>query len=141
VILVDTSAIVAAQLVTEDRHAATVAAFRDLRTQREEFLIPGTVLAETGYLLRTIARPSDEVTFLRAVAEGDFTVVPLTGPDLDRIADLAHIYVDHPLGVTDASLIALAERLGITTIVTLNPRDFRAVRPRHTDAFTLLPSI
>jgi len=36
-------------------------------------------------------------------------------------------------------VIALAERLGITQIATLDRRDFSVVRPAHTDAFILLP--
>ncbi len=35
--------------------------------------------------------------------------------------------------------MALAERLDVTTIATLDHRDFRVVRPAHTDAFELIP--
>jgi uncharacterized protein len=38
-----------------------------------------------------------------------------------------------------ASLIAIAERLGIDTIATLDRRHFTVVRPAHVEAFTLLP--
>lgn len=48
-------------------------------------------------------------------------------------------YDDLPLGTTDASVIALAERLGVREIATLDRRYFTAVRPHHIDAFTLLP--
>jgi predicted nucleic acid-binding protein len=44
------------------------------------------------------------------------------------------------LGGTDASVIALAERHQVTRIATLNRRHFHVVRPRHTPAFTLLPT-
>jgi len=43
------------------------------------------------------------------------------------------------LGLVDASVVAVAERLGVTSIATLNARDFHVVRPRHAEAFTLLP--
>jgi uncharacterized protein len=43
------------------------------------------------------------------------------------------------LGGVDAGLIAVAERLGLTTIATLDHRHFGVVRPRHVDALTLLP--
>jgi hypothetical protein len=33
----------------------------------------------------------------------------------------------------------VAERLGVTQVATLDHRHFRAVRPKHTDALTLLP--
>jgi len=36
-------------------------------------------------------------------------------------------------------VIAVAERLGVATIATLNRRDFTVVRPAHCDALTLIP--
>jgi hypothetical protein len=41
--------------------------------------------------------------------------------------------------MVDASVITVAENLGITSVATLNRRDFRVVRPRHVEALTLLP--
>ncbi|GAA4546285.1 hypothetical protein [Pseudonocardia xishanensis] len=55
------------------------------------------------------------------------------------MADLVDTYADLPLGTSDASVVALAERLGVTEVATLDHRHFRVVRPRHVDAFTLLP--
>jgi predicted nucleic acid-binding protein len=48
-------------------------------------------------------------------------------------------FADLRLGGTDASVIAVAERYGVTRIATLNHRHFHTVRPRHATAFTLLP--
>ena len=62
-----------------------------------------------------------------------------TPDDWPRIAELVKQYADLPLGGADASIVALAERLEIETIVTLDDRHFRAVRPRHRKAFRLLP--
>ena len=44
------------------------------------------------------------------------------------------------LGTVDAAVIAIAERLNVTTLATINPRDFRVVRPAHCDAFELVPT-
>jgi predicted nucleic acid-binding protein len=44
-----------------------------------------------------------------------------------------------PLGGTDASVVALAERLASEVVVTLDERHFAAVKPRHCAAFQLLP--
>ena len=41
--------------------------------------------------------------------------------------------------MVDASVVALAERRGLEVIATLDQRHFRAVRPRHVPAFTLVP--
>jgi len=44
-----------------------------------------------------------------------------------------------PLGIADASVVALSERLGLTEVATLDHRHFHAIRPRHCHALTLLP--
>jgi uncharacterized protein len=43
------------------------------------------------------------------------------------------------LGTVDASVVAAAERLGIAEVATVDRRHFGVIRPRHTEAFTLLP--
>ncbi len=59
--------------------------------------------------------------------------------DFDRMAELVEQYADFPLGGTDASVIALAERIAATVVITLDRRHFGAVTPRHARAFELLP--
>ncbi|WP_433711962.1 PIN domain-containing protein [Nocardia sp. CA-084685] len=59
--------------------------------------------------------------------------------DYARMADLVVQYGDFPLGAADASVIAVAERLGITRISTLDHRHFRQVVPKHCGAFDLVP--
>ena len=46
---------------------------------------------------------------------------------------------DLPLGAVDASVVAVAERLGATTLDALDRRHFTVVRSRHTTAFALVP--
>ncbi len=46
---------------------------------------------------------------------------------------------DLGLGTVDASIIAVAERMNITTIATMNRRDFLVVKPAHTIAFEIVP--
>ena len=54
---------------------------------------------------------------------------------------MRHQTWDGSLGTTDASVIALAERLGVSEVATLDQRHFRVVRPSHVDALTLLPEV
>ncbi len=63
----------------------------------------------------------------------------MTLSDIGRRADLAERYADLGLGGTDASLVAIAERLGIDRIATFDRRHFSVVRPAHVEIFTLLP--
>ena len=55
------------------------------------------------------------------------------------MAELVVRYGDLPLGTTDASVVALAERLKIDEVATLDRRHFAVVRPSHTSALKLLP--
>jgi uncharacterized protein len=48
-------------------------------------------------------------------------------------------YADSRIDFVDASVMAVAERYGITKILTLDRRDFRLLRPQHCQAFELLP--
>jgi uncharacterized protein len=59
--------------------------------------------------------------------------------DWDRIAALVDQYADFPLGGTDASVIALAERMATDLVLTLDRRHFAAIRPRQCEHLTLLP--
>ena len=100
-------------------------------------VVAALVVAEATYFVGTRLGPRAERKFLEGLAEFD-----VEGPgeeDFRRIAELVEQYEDFPLGGTDASVVALAERLGAPAIVTLDRRHFAAIRPRHRDAFELLP--
>ena len=97
------------------------------------------MITEVVYLIGTRLGPDAEVRFLGDLASGDLGVEPVAASDWLRIAELVHRYKDLPLGAVDASVIAVAERLGEQTIATLDRRHFSVVRPNHIEAFTLLP--
>lgn len=97
------------------------------------------MVAEVGYLLGAKAGARAEAVFLRSLADGDFIVEELTKADYARVADLVEKYADLPLGTTDAAVIALAERLDVREVATLDHRHFTVVRPQHVKALTLLP--
>ena len=97
------------------------------------------VVAEAAYLIGRQLGPAGEARFFRSIAAGEISVEPLTGTDLARIAELVETYADMPLGGADASVVAIAERLGETVIATLDRRHFGVVRPAHAAAFELIP--
>ncbi len=135
-ILADTGPLVAAADAADANHAACA----ELLTRvAGPILVPATAIAEACYLLEREAGPAVEATFLRSFATGALTVVNLVPADFGRMAELVDTYADLPLGGTDASVIALAERLGITTVMTLDQRHFRVVRPNHVEALQLVP--
>ncbi|WAX58347.1 PIN domain-containing protein [Jatrophihabitans cynanchi] len=133
--IVDTGPLVALLSRNDTHHRRCVEFFGSLTGTP---LLPTTVLVEVCWLLEN--EPTAEAEFLDSVAAGAFKLLPLTKADLTRTAELVRQYADFPLGTVDASVIALAERLKLHEIITLDHRHFRAVRPRHIPAFTLLPS-
>jgi len=139
VIVCDTGPLVAAALSNDADHAACVRLFNDIHAAGRDLLVPATVTAEVGYLLAREAGARVESLFLRSLAEGDFAAVDLTAADYARMAELADTYGDLPLGTTDASVIAVAERLKLTDVATLDRRHFTVVRPSHVNSLTLLP--
>ncbi len=80
-----------------------------------------------------------EADFYGLIGAGEIEIEELHPADWSRVAELTEQYGDHPLGGFDATLIAIAERLNINTIATLDHRHFRAIRPKHVTAFTLVP--
>lgn len=138
-ILVDTGPLVAAAIVKQPEHRSCVDLFSGLRLAGRPLLVPATVVAETGFMLAKLGGVRAEAAFVRALAQGDLKGIDLTAPDYARIGELITRYDDLPLGTTDASVIALAERLGVTEVATLDRRHFTVVRPRHVVALTLLP--
>ncbi|MGQ0464331.1 MAG: type II toxin-antitoxin system VapC family toxin [Sporichthyaceae bacterium] len=135
----DTGALVAAAFARDPDHRACVDLFTGTRLAQRALFVPAPVVAEVGYLLSKYAGTRGEAAFLRSLAAGDFRAELPTDADFARAADLVEQYADLPLGTTDAIVISTAERLGCTEIATLDRRDFSVVRPRHIDAFTLLP--
>jgi uncharacterized protein len=95
---------------------------------RRELLVSATVIAEVGYFLAREAGACVEL-FPMVLADGDFAPVDLTSADYAQIADLVNTYESLPLGTTDASVVAIAKRLGLTDVVTLDRRQFTVVRP------------
>jgi uncharacterized protein len=139
VIVCDTGPLVAAALSNDADHAACVRLFNDMHAAGRDLLVPATVTPEVGYLLAREAGARVESLFLRSLAEGDFAAVDLTAADYARMAELVDTYGDLPLGTTDASVIAVAERLKLADVATLDRRHFTVVRPSHVNSLTLLP--
>ncbi|HZP97089.1 MAG TPA: PIN domain-containing protein [Candidatus Limnocylindria bacterium] len=102
-------------------------------------VVPDLVVAEVAYLIGTRLGAKAEVKFIASLAAGELIVEHVSAGDWLRIADLVATYRDLPLGTVDAAIVALGERLDVKTLITLDARHFRVVRPAHTEAFNLLP--
>jgi hypothetical protein len=102
-------------------------------------LVPVTVLPEADYLMTTRLGTRVAVAMLRSVVRGELKLEELTIADLARSIELIEQYAHSNIGFVDASIVAIAERLRITRVLTLDHRHFAMVRPRHCPALELLP--
>lgn len=102
-------------------------------------MVPTLVITEVAYLVGARLGTGAEVRFLGDLASDDFIVEPVADDDWLRIAELVARHGDLPLGTVDGSIVAAAERLGITQVATFDRRHFTVVRPAHIDALEILP--
>jgi predicted nucleic acid-binding protein len=93
-------------------------------TTPRRVVIPTSVLPEVCSLLQTRLGPQAELAFVRAVRLREFQVVEVEGRDLPRIEATMLQYADVSLGYVDASVVAVAERLKATEILTTDRRRF-----------------
>ncbi|WP_369074157.1 PIN domain-containing protein [Microbispora sp. CSR-4] len=102
--------------------------------------IPSTILIEAGWTINRHMGSAVHAKFLDLVTE-EFELVELLAADVRRMAELVRLYRDARLDPADVSVVAIAERLGITQIATIDRRDFGLIRPQHVAAFKLLPEV
>ena len=133
--IVDTGPLYAAADERDSAHERSIAT---LQRPDLHLIIPALVIAEASYLVAQRLGPRAEAAFIRGLV--DFDVEAPTRGDWTRIAELMERYVDFPLGATDASVVALTERLDTDLVITLDHRHFAAIRPSHRTSLTLLPT-
>lgn len=133
--IADTGFVVALVNQRDDHHIAVKAIYAEQR----QILLPQTVLAEVGYLLDRDAGSTALIKFLESLPVSRFQLIGLLPPDLARTAAILKQYQDSRIDFVDASVMAVAERYGLETILTLDRRDFSLYKPLHCPAFTLRP--
>jgi len=107
--------------------------------QEPDVLLPDVVLPELAYLLIRDAGYTPVIQLLNALVAGAMPLVRFTAADLSRAATIMEKYADSRIDFVDCVIVALAERLNITRILTVDRRHFTLFRPRHCPAFELFP--
>jgi predicted nucleic acid-binding protein len=134
--IADTGFVVATLHRGDNYHQKAIVVYRQAR----QIYLPQTTLAEIAYLLTHQAGQLAMVEFLEKLAGSKFSVTPVTDYDLQRTTAILRQYAGSRIDFVDATVMAVAERLNITTILTVDYRDFRLYRPHHCTHFTLLPA-
>jgi uncharacterized protein len=132
--LVDTGAILAIVSANDRWHTACLRALASLRLP---LFTTEAVLTEAFYMARKLYGTLDETwAFVRS---GSLTVCPLEDSDLSHLQALMSQYSDCPMDFADATLVHLAARKRLSTILTIDHDDFETYRLPGRKRFTILP--
>jgi uncharacterized protein len=134
-LILDTGPIVAALNAQDPDHERCA----ELLATTDDLLIPSPVLVEVDYWLIKLGGPRVWSDFVADITRGAYRLAHPTDTDLTRAAELESKYADLDLGLVDATLLAICERLDQSTLATLDRRHFSVVRPKHCPHLTLLP--
>jgi predicted nucleic acid-binding protein len=136
-IVLDASGLFAALDRDEPDHEAARAA---LEADPGPLILSPFVLAELDYLLIRELGIEFELSVLREVAAGAYTLAPFDEDAVGEAEAVARRYADLRIGLADASAVVLAGRYGTNRILTLDERHFRALRTPTGRAFEILPA-
>lgn len=135
-LVVDTGPLFASYDSTDADHAEC----RELLdSTREELLLPAPVVMEFDWLCARRGIKIGPSVLLNDILAGAYTIVNLTIGDYARIQEVLERHADADIGIVDASVLAVVERLKEPKLATLDGWHFRMLRPRHVKALQLLP--
>ncbi|MBX3082079.1 MAG: PIN domain-containing protein [Anaerolineae bacterium] len=110
-----------------------------MRTSVEILLLPEIALTEVAFLLEREGGTKAAVSFMRDMAVSKIERVSLILSDLVRAASIKEKYATADFDFVDCCIMALSERLNITTICTFDHRDFGIFQPSHCEYLMLVP--
>lgn len=135
-ILIDSSFLYALYNQGEEKHEV-VRAVAELYSGK--FLIPYVILTEVAFLFRRQGGTPAVSRLLQELAKDDFAYEVILRTDLLRAQDIIDTYLSARFDFVDCCIMALAERLNITQVGTLDQRDFTLFRPTHCEYLEILP--
>jgi len=138
VIVLDTSVVLALVDASDINHKRV---WEWMEGVPDELCTTPLVLAELDHMVPVKGGPIAVQALREDFRDGAYTVEWWRSALFETI-EIASQYESIDLGLTDASLIALAAYLETTRIATLDERHFRAVQPADgsDERFTLLPA-
>jgi predicted nucleic acid-binding protein len=134
-IVADTSGLLSLLDEGESRHEDVR---RAVETIRGPILTIDLVLAELAFLLHERLGARAEIDFLDQLLSGSLLREPLSGADLRRAREILSTYADQAFGLTDAAVMAVAERLRVP-VLTLDRRHFGVFQDASGRELPLLP--
>ena len=133
--IVDTSALFAFMRIGDPDHASVSRAL----DASVPLVVSPFVIAELDSLVETRIGIRAELAVLAELSSGTYELPALTPADLISCAAIIERYSDHRVGITDASLVVLADRYQTRTICTLDRRHFSVLRTLNDEPFNVVP--
>jgi len=124
VIVADTSGLLAFFNEQEPSHTAVRSV---LESDRDPVVVSPYVVAELDYLLATRVGVEAEITVLSELASGAYLLPAMEASELMKAVAVLDRYRSLHIGVTEASLVVLAERFRSRSLLTLDRRHFEAL--------------
>ena len=135
--ILDTGFIFALTDKTDDNHVRVLRVAQIIGD--EPLVLPSVVIPEACYLIGSRLGHKSMRDFLKNLIISKTQIEPLLEQDLKRVTQILENYADSHLDFVDAAVIAIAERLNIIRVLTIDRRDFSLIRPVHCNYFELLP--
>lgn len=105
----------------------------------ELIILPIPAITEVTFLLQRDLGKYAVWEFIETLTETRIRLETPTSLDYRRAADVLRNYNDANIDFVDALIVALAERLDITKILTVDRRHFSIFKPKHCEAFEIFP--
>ena len=136
-IMIDTSGLLAALFSDQNRHEECA---RALREATPPLIVSPFVLAELDYLITKFAGVDAAIALLEEIERGAYELAVVDEFTILHSREVIERYRDLNVGLTDASIVVLADRYSAYTVLTLDERHFRAFRPSPRRRFRILPA-
>ncbi len=136
VAIADTSALLAFFNVDDPDHEGVARAFEREATAP---IVSPYVIAELDYLMARWWGVEQELLAIEELVGGAYDLAEIDRGDLARSAQVVDRYRDQAIGITDASIVVLADRYRTRTVLTLDRRHFDVLRPLSGGRFNVLP--
>ena len=133
-ILADTSGLLSLYNRREPTHLAVAEA---VAHEQGPFVVSPYVVAELDYLVATRLGTDAEQRVLAELASPAYVLATVDRDDLRACIELISRYAG--IGATDASMLVLADRLGIDRVLTLDRRRFEVARTPSGRALAIVP--
>jgi predicted nucleic acid-binding protein len=135
--VMDTGFLLATANPNDRRHKEVTATFRYIRN--EIVILPTPTIVELGIMMNRRLGQQATSRYIANLEKSPLIIEPLIRSDFARISELLLQHQDARLDFVDAAITAIAERLNIRRILTIDQRDFRMIRPKHCPYFEILP--